>query len=562
MKKHVIRIALALSLGLFLCISCEKEETKETPTAPIISFAPNEGEYRVKVSGSLTLNAVVENAVNPIFSWKIGGKIVATEPHFTFVADKLGEYFVNFRVDAENGSAEEQVKVSVLEKLPPQITLPAATVAYAGIAKEFVAEANDAENASYVWRLNGEVVSETSSYTFTQTGLGNYSLSLKVITADGQDLKNITVTVLPEPLPELYFDNGRYRPATNASELRKMTIPIGKSLVLAPVICNIANPTTFIWKVDGSIQTATGEHFTFTPQAQGTYLVTVIEQNTGATAEVEVACTASEGTYRRTGGVKAHAATAFDYVPAPGQFINYQQGSTKAKALQDLQAWCTAGQQGYFMIGAFGGYYIVGFDHSVGNEAGKPDLQIGGNAFAGWCEPGIVWVMQDENGNGQPDDTWYELKGSETGKPETKQRCAMTYYKPKTANANTMWTDNTGRTGSVDWIGAHQQAYYFPMFIAEEYYTLTGTCLASTAGMTGSLETSSCYDWGYVDGINNSTTRPISAQFWLEDAIQADGTSAGLQYIDFVKVHTATTGKGAATGEISTEPYLPVDLNF
>ncbi|MDR0694060.1 MAG: hypothetical protein LBF81_02000 [Prevotellaceae bacterium] len=564
MKKHVIRTALGLSLSLFLFISCEKENPKETPTTtPTITFTgvDETGEQKVKIGGTVTLNAIVENAVNPIFTWKIGGKIVSTERTFTFVADKLGEYFANFRVDAENGSKEGQVKISVLEKLPPSIKLGATLLAYSGKDTELTAEADNAENATYVWRLDGQVVSETATYIFNQTTLGDYLLTLKVTTADGQDLKTVAVTVLPEPLPELFFDDGHYRTVTNAGDLRKMTVPEGKSLVLAPVICNVSDTVGFEWKVDGTTkQTGENLYYTFTPAAQGTYLVSVTETGTGATAKVEVTCTASEGTNKRTGGAKAHATKAYDYIPAPGQFVSYQAGSTKVGALADLQAWCDRGAQGYFHIGAYGGYFIVGFDHSVENKPDAADLQINGNAFSGWCEPGIVWVSQDENGNGLADDTWYELKGSETGQPATTQRLVITYYKPRTANSNVMWTDNIGRSESVDWNGFHMQASYFPMFIVEDYYMLTGTCLASTF-FTSGLEYSACYSWGYADNLSSNGSRP-GGQFWIEDAIQVDGSPANLQYIDFVKVHTATTGKGAAVGEISCEAYLPVDLNF
>jgi hypothetical protein len=560
MKKQLIRIALSLSLGLSLLVSCEKENLKEeTPAEPTISFASEEGEYKVKIGGSKTLNAMVENAVNPIYSWKIGGKIVGNESYFTFVAEKLGEYFVNFRVDAENGSAEKQVKISVLDKLPPQITLETAMIAFSGIAKEFVADVSDAENATYVWRLAGKIVSETATYTFLQTELGDYSLSLKVTTAEGQDMKGVTITVLPEPLPELYFDNGCYRVTSNTAERRTMTVPEGKSLVLAPVIRNIDNPTTFVWKVDGAVQaTATGEYFTFTPPAQGAYSVTVTEQSTGATGEVEVTCTLPEGAYRRTDktGKKNHATKAFYYLPAPGQYIGSMAGKTIASTLLDLQKWCDKGEDTWFHIGSFGGYWIVGFDHSVSNEPNKADLQINGNPFAGWCESGIVWVMQDENGNGLPDDTWYELKGSETGKPATKQRYALTYYRPRDLNSSVVsWTDNMGKSGAVTRGG-------YPRIIAEDYYTLTGTCLASTALETGGISYSKCYEWGYVDGINSSPIRPNTGHFWIEDAIQADGSPANLQYIDFVKVHTAINSMTQNVGEISTEAEMPYDLNF
>ncbi|MDR1593368.1 MAG: hypothetical protein LBS43_02630 [Prevotellaceae bacterium] len=546
--------------AILLSCSNNDDDTPDTGV-PVVTFASGDGERRLKTGESITLTAIVENAVQPIYSWTIEGETVSTETSFTFVAGKTGEYFANFRVDATNGSVEKQIKISVLEKVPPQITMESSAIAFSGSAIELIAKANNADGATYVWKLDGKTVSETNTFTFNQTELGEYQLTLTVTNIDGEDTKVITVTVLPEHLPEMFFDDGRYRSVANAAELRKMTVPAGKSLVLAPVICNIRNPAAFVWTVDGVQQSVTGEYFTFEPQAPGTYLISVTEQSAGVTAEVEVTCTPPEGTYRRDGGTKAHAILAFDYCPAPGQFIDYQIGSTKDEALQDLQTWCNVGAQTYFMIGAFGGYYTVGFDHSVVNVPDKADLQIDGNPFAGWCEPGIVWVMQDNNGNGLPDDTWYELKGSETGKPDTKQRCAVTYYEPKAPNSNVLWTDNAGRTGSIDWLAAHRQQYYYPMFIAGDYYTLVGTCLASTAGMTGQLESSDCYEWGYIDNTSSNDNRP-NGQFRIEDAIQADGSPANLQYIDFVKVHTATTGKGAVTGEISTEAMLPVDLGF
>jgi hypothetical protein len=545
-----------------LLLSCSKDVPEPDLGVPAISFASGSDERKLKIGESVTLTAIIENVDKPVCSWKIDGKIVSTESSFTFVAEKSGEYFANFRVDAVNGSAEGQIKISVFEKMPPKINLGSSLIAFSGIDIEFTADVDNAENAAYVWRLGGEIVSEKAVYTFNQSTLGNYLLSLKVTTEDGQDLKTIVVTVLPEPQPELFFDNGRYRTVTNAGELRKMTVAQGKSLVLAPVICNLRDTTGFVWKVDGTVkQTAESLYFTFTPATKGTFLISVTEQGSNITAEVEITCTEPEGTFKRTGGTKAHATKACDYIPAPGQFIDYRNGSTKAGALQNMQAWCDAGTQAWFHIGAYGGYFIVGFDHSVNNVKDKADLQISGNPLATWCEQGIVWVMQDENGNGEPDDTWYELKGSETGKPETRQRLAMTYYKPEAANSNVLWMDNTGRSGSVDWNGYHQQQYYYPMFITEDHYMLTGTCLASTAGVNGGLEVALCYDWGYVDNNSADSRRPAN-QFWIEDAIQVDGSLANLQYIDFVKVHTATTGKGAAVGEVSTEGYLPVDLNF
>lgn len=537
--------------------SCKKDVEKIQTKPPDISFATETGEYKVKAGKTVVLEAKVTDVINPVYSWKLDGKIISTSLTCAFKNDRPGEQFLSFRVDAENGSSEKQVKVSVLEKLPPEITVSANMIAWANIDSRIVATALYADSAQYVWRLNGAVVGTDSVYIFNQTALGKNQLTLKVITAEGEDLKLISVTVLPRAEPTLYFDNGHYRVMSNITETRKMSVSIGKTLVLAPVIVSIENPGSFEWTVDGVVQASHSEYFSFTPSAKGFYNVAVKELTTNATAVVQVECTAAEGTYFRNiiSGNKASAANGFDFVPAPGQFINYQLGSTKEKALTDLQNALDVNGAPY--IGAYGGYFIVGFDHSVKNEEGKADLKIDGNAFPGWSEPGIVWVMQDENGNGLPDDTWYELAGSEAGKPETKLRYAITYYKPNAAKSDVLWTDNLGRTGSVDYNGYHSQAYYFPMFIKEDYYTLTGTCLASTFAV-GAIETSAGYPWGYVDNYGDRSKK----DFWIEDAMQADGIPANLKYIDFVKVHTGMIGKGAAVGEISTEAGVPIDLHF
>ena len=57
---------------------------------------------------------------------------------------------------------------------------------------------------------------------------------------------------------------------------------------------------------------------------------------------------------------------------------------------------------------------------------------------------GVVVGGQDENGNGIPDDTWYELKGSETGKPGITQRYALKYFRPTAEKQDMLSIDNDG----------------------------------------------------------------------------------------------------------------------
>jgi hypothetical protein len=131
----------------------------------------------------------------------------------------------------------------------------------------------------------------------------------------------------------------------------------------------------------------------------------------------------------------------------------------------------------------------------------------------------------------------------------------MTYFRPSQDNANIIWMANNGVTGSIDNNGYHTQRSYFPMFITEPSYTLTGTLLPS-AFMNNGLETNPSFEWGYADNINS---RP---GMYIEDAIQQDGSPASLRYIDFVKIHTGQQAKGAAVGEISSEPTCPKDYRM
>ncbi len=159
----------------------------------------------------------------------------------------------------------------------------------------------------------------------------------------------------------------------------------------------------------------------------------------------------------------------------------------------------------YVSLGGFGGYIVVGFDHSI-DASGGYDLAIVGNSFEGSSEPGIVWVMQDENGDGLPNDTWYELKGSETGKAETLQDYAVTYYRPRGAGMETRWTDNRGGSGSIDYLKQfHDQGYYYPAWVEAESYTLRGTCLKARnydQSGNGSYWVNAAYEWGYADNFS------------------------------------------------------------
>ena len=268
----------------------------------------------------------------------------------------------------------------------------------------------------------------------------------------------------------------------------------------------------------------------------------------------------------------AEQTIVFEYTPAPGQFIN----ETKTGGFDGTQttpesaiAYATQRMKDelFVSLGGFGGYIIVGFDHSIDNTGGY-DFGVKGNSFSGSSEPGIVWVMQDENGNGLPDETWYELAGSETGKPETIQNYAVTYYRPTEPKQPVKWTDNQGNSGEIDYLTQfHRQDYYYPLWIQEDSYTLTGTCLEARnydASGNGTYWVNVEYDWGYVDNFSpidrltnesNASADANANYFKISNAIDANGNKVVLQYIDFIKVQVGVNAKSGWLGEVSTEVF-------
>ena len=253
----------------------------------------------------------------------------------------------------------------------------------------------------------------------------------------------------------------------------------------------------------------------------------------------------------------------FDYCPAPGQFVNvypsYTNGDTQETMNQKVFDAIGYDHRGLVSLGGFGGYVVVGFNRSILNGEGV-DFRVLGNAFEGNSEPGVVSVMADENGNGLPDDTWYEIAGSEYAR--SVQNYSITYHAtPKdhqrVSNGESwcydsehiLWTDNEGQTGYVVQNIYHKQNY-FPQWIPKDSITFTATKLHDNVALVNGVFTSTAFAWGYADNVPNSNT---AACFDIDWAVDTNGNPINLPKVDFIRVHTATHQQNGQIGEASTE---------
>lgn len=297
-----------------------------------------------------------------------------------------------------------------------------------------------------------------------------------------------------------------------------------------------------------------------------------------------------------------YMAKVYDFQPAPGQFINtlpeYLPGNTKedmiAKVEQRLvkyfddedSVWVYNPKQ-MISLGGYGGYIVFGFDHPVINVPGEYDFKIEGNAFqadqsstaGGSSEPGIVMVSQDLNHNGIPDDPWYELAGSEYNNPRTQHNYVITYYRPDEDKSPTpsktsaylndttyiRWTSNDALNpdsvkGYMSRNTFHSQSYW-PEWLADSAsLTFSGSklpCNAVDESGNGTYWVQRFYDWGYVDNRPNTT----DPGFKIDWAVDADGKTKKLEYVDFIKVYCAVNQYCGWLGETSTEVTAAEDLH-
>jgi len=358
-------------------------------------------------------------------------------------------------------------------------------------------------------------------------------LSVLMVVISSCNRDEVITTSLP---PKIIVEgNGLYR------------LRLGEEISIAPKYENSDN-ATYSWEIEG-VEVCTLATYDFTASSVGiTKIALTITTSSGSDSVLFTITTIDRF-------------KVYEYIPAPGQFIGELKtggfsGSehTASDAIAYAERRLT--ENGFVSLGAFGGYIVVGFDRVVKNNSGY-DFAIGNNAFNTSSEPGVVWVMQDENEDGIPNDTWYELSGSETDNNGTIHDYAVTYYRPTAPKMDVSWSDNRGGSGVVEYLeNFHNQEYYYPQWIDEDSYTLTGTCLqpkSYDSSDNGSMWINPPFGWGYAD--NDSMEDNINHEnlFDISNARMANGDIAPLEHIDFIKVQSAIQQQCGWIGEVSTE---------
>jgi hypothetical protein len=416
---------------------------------------------------------------------------------------------------------------------------------------------------------------DVSGYDATKTGNQTLTLNLEGNT------RNFDIYVA-DVEPAVWFDYGYRRtlddPQGAGPGAGVYYAKPNEKLVIAPVRYLLgynadhtnAAGTVYSWTVSGGASdrsyttSANGELLHITPKTAGEYTITVkVSGKSYITGEtVEKTATAKVVCYT---GTVARPADKTYHSPlknfAPGQ---HNEGTGNG-----------------WSCGAALGYEVWSLPN------GANPLEIYGNPFSGWSEAGIVWVQYDENGNGIPDEMWYEIKGGEddtANKAIITRRYAVTYFRGPDPYAcvkgadgnfyyersldlegiwssllasgqpgtrNVFWVDAKGRTGGR--VGG----WPYGASLSDEvntYATFTGTLLRDN----GNIYEGNYRDLpevGYVDAAAGSKEFKYGHFDVARHAMRADGTNPDLDpaRVRFVKVQTAIFHYGGSYGNVSTE---------
>jgi len=310
------------------------------------------------------------------------------------------------------------------------------------------------------------------------------------------------------------------------------------------------SPVDFLWKLDGK-DISTDKNLVHAFAEAGAHVLTLVATNEAGEKVRAFEVKVEERDY------SPWTTRVYDFVRAPGQHANafptIPAGSTYEDVLNIVHATIVEGK--VVSLGAYGGYIVMGFDHTLLNTPGQKDFLVHGNAFANFAEPGVIEVSWDANGNGLADDPWYEIAGSEYNAATARRNYRLTYYNPATdeerelGKVGTRWTDNQGGSGYFPATG-------WPNWMGDTLEV--GGSLYENLNANGSVSTVP-FAYGYADNWPNNDVR---AQIDIDWAVDAQGRPVHLKGIDFVKVYTGIFAHAGALGEISTEVTGVQDLNL
>lgn len=260
----------------------------------------------------------------------------------------------------------------------------------------------------------------------------------------------------------------------------------------------------------------------------------------------------------------AYISDVFEYVYAPGQH------SKKAFSTDINNILGKPSNDKFIYLGGFGGFVVAGFNHDIMNGNGA-DFEV--FALAGASpEPAVVYVMSDDNSDGKPNDTWYELKGNQF--ENSKRNYWVKYYKADTTNItpekrNITWKDSENNTGEIicGYGAVNSSGWWWPATTTDSI-TLHGTRLPNAYDNNSSEQAvlwtvpRGRFTEGYAENLHGiDFDKELGGnKLDISSAVNTVGESVNLTAIRFIKIQTGVFQQAGWTNEVSSEIRGAMDL--
>jgi hypothetical protein len=299
-----------------------------------------------------------------------------------------------------------------------------------------------------------------------------------------------------------------------------------KVLNIAPIVTGTSSHAAYKWAIGDSV-ISTDSVLNFISVKAGNYNVKLKVSEGSRVDSMNVVVNVADASY------SDRIAKVLDYNPTFGDDVNLYTADTRSGVISNINSKVSSSVTSIKLdLGFFGGSAIFAFDHTIANVRGEGDFKVIGDG-SGTFSVGIIYVAYDKNGNGKPDDEWYEIKGDLEGTSNIISNYQLTVSGTRVDDEETLvstnaWTDNQGNSGkysnSVPEIASYD---VYPHWINGDY-VLTGKLIkrVDNLGTKVAKYAHSFTTLGY-QGIDIS---------W---AMDSKGNTVNLPGIDFIKIVTA-----------------------
>jgi len=236
---------------------------------PALAVSINPSSVTMDVGQSQAFTSTVLGGSPPYsYQWYVNNAPVAgaTNPTYTFTPSSAGSYTVHLNVtDSTSTTVKSNVAQVTVNSAPSVSILPISWVMDVGQSKLFTSTVSGGTSPyTYQWYLNGAAVSgaTSSSWTFTPSSSGSYTVYLNVTDSVGVRVKSNVASVTVNP-------------ALSVSILpSSWVMDVGQSKLFTSSVSGGTTPYSYQWYLNGApVSSATGTTWTFTPSSAGSYTV-------------------------------------------------------------------------------------------------------------------------------------------------------------------------------------------------------------------------------------------------------------------------------------------------